>query len=49
LPETPVKPWKNHASPTDTVAQARSLGEGSVGYLEAEVDQWIATRPSARP
>lgn len=32
-----------------TFPQARSLGEGAVGYLEAEVDQWIAARPSARP
>jgi prophage regulatory protein len=28
--------------------RARSLGEGSVGYLETEVDQWIAARPAAR-
>jgi prophage regulatory protein len=31
-----------------TFPHARSLGEGSVGYLEAEVDQWIAARPAAR-
>ncbi|MFM9926401.1 AlpA family phage regulatory protein [Variovorax sp. H27-G14] len=28
--------------------KARSLGEGSVGYLETEIDRWIAARPAAR-
>ncbi|QNK71790.1 AlpA family phage regulatory protein [Variovorax sp. PAMC26660] len=31
-----------------TFPQARSLGEGSVGYLETEIDRWVAARPTAR-
>ena len=31
-----------------TFPQPRSLGESSVGYLEAEINQWIAARPAAR-
>jgi len=33
--------WRRSSDPDDSFPEARRLGQNSIGWLEAEIDEWL--------